>query len=67
MPNVGSFGLTEAQAKEQGYDVAVGKVLRRAGATTVSAYRTGMVKLVGDKSLRRDPRRARRRLEGRPT
>ena len=25
-PNVGSFGLTEAQAREQGYDVVVGKV-----------------------------------------
>ena len=25
-PNVASFGLTEAQAKEQGYDVVVGKV-----------------------------------------
>jgi dihydrolipoamide dehydrogenase len=50
MPNVGSFGLTEAQAKEQGYDVAVGKVpYGVAGATTVYGDRNGMVKLVGDK------------------
>ena len=50
MPNVGSFGLTEAQAKEQGYDVAVGKVpYGVAGATTVYGDRTGMVKLIGDK------------------
>ncbi len=49
-PNVGSFGLTEAQAKEQGYDVAVGKVpYGVAGATTVYGDRTGMVKIVGDK------------------
>ena len=50
MPNVGSFGLTEAQAKEQGYDIAVGKVpYGVAGATTVYGDRSGMVKLVGDK------------------
>src|SRR6202012_4889282 len=35
-PNVASFGLTEAQAREQGYDVAVGKVQYGAvGAGTV--------------------------------
>jgi dihydrolipoamide dehydrogenase len=49
-PNVGSFGLTEAQAKEQGYDLAIGKVpYGVAGATTVYGDRSGMVKLVGDK------------------
>ncbi len=49
-PNVGSFGLTEAQAKEQGHDVAVGKVpYGVVGATTVYGDRTGMVKIVGDK------------------
>jgi dihydrolipoamide dehydrogenase len=50
MPNVASFGLTEAQAKEQGYDVAVGKLQYGAvGAGTVYGDRTGMIKIVGDK------------------
>ena len=49
-PNVASFGLTEAQAREQGYDVTVGKVQYGAvGAGTVYGDRTGMVKVVGDK------------------
>jgi dihydrolipoamide dehydrogenase len=47
---VGSFGLTEAQAREQGYDVTVGKVPYGAvGAGTVYGDRTGLVKLVGEK------------------
>ena len=50
MPNVGSFGLTEAQAREQGHDVVVGKVQYGAvGAGTVYGDRTGLVKIVGDK------------------
>jgi dihydrolipoyl dehydrogenase len=49
-PNVGSFGLTEQQAREQGYDVAVGKVQYGAvGAGTVYGDRTGVIKIVGDK------------------
>ncbi len=49
-PNVASFGLTEAQASEQGHDVVVGKVQYGAvGAGTVYGDRTGMVKVVGDK------------------
>ena len=49
-PNVASFGLTEAQAREQGYDVVVGKVQYGAvGAGTVYGDRTGLVKIVGDK------------------
>jgi dihydrolipoamide dehydrogenase len=49
-PNVGSFGLTEAQAREQGYDVVVGKVQYGAvGAGTVYGDRTGLVKIVGEK------------------
>jgi dihydrolipoamide dehydrogenase len=49
-PNVASFGLTEAQAKEQGHDVVVGKVQYGAvGAGTVYGDRTGLVKLVGEK------------------
>jgi dihydrolipoamide dehydrogenase len=49
-PNVASFGLTEAQAREQGYDVVVGKVPYGAvGAGTVYGDRTGLVKVVGEK------------------
>jgi dihydrolipoamide dehydrogenase len=49
-PNVASFGLTEAQAREQGYDVVVGKVPYGAvGAGTVYGDRTGQVKIIGDK------------------
>ncbi len=49
-PNVASFGLTEAQAKEQGYDVVVGKVPYGAvGAGTVYGDRTGQVKIIGDR------------------
>jgi dihydrolipoamide dehydrogenase len=50
-PNVASFGLTEAQAKEAGHDVVVGKVQYGAvGAGTVYGDRTGMIKIVGDKT-----------------
>jgi dihydrolipoamide dehydrogenase len=49
-PNVGSFGLTEQQAREQGYDVVVGKVPYGAvGGGTVYGDRTGLVKLVGER------------------
>jgi dihydrolipoamide dehydrogenase len=49
-PNVGSFGLTEEQAREQGLDVVVGKVQYGAvGGGTVYGDRSGMVKIVGDK------------------
>jgi dihydrolipoyl dehydrogenase len=49
-PNVASFGLTEAQAREHGHDVVVGKVQYGAvGAGTVYGDRTGLVKIVGDK------------------
>ncbi|CAA9527071.1 MAG: Dihydrolipoamide dehydrogenase [uncultured Solirubrobacteraceae bacterium] len=48
-PNVASFGLTEAQAKEAGYDVVVGKVQYGAvGAGTTYGDRTGLVKVVGE-------------------
>jgi len=48
-PNVGSFGLTEAQAREQGHDVVVGKVSYGAvGGGTVYGDRTGLVKIVGE-------------------
>ena len=49
-PNVASFGLTEAQAKEAGHDVTIGKVQYGAvGGGTVYGDRTGVVKIVGDK------------------
>ncbi len=50
-PNVASFGLTEAQAREAGHDVVVGKVSYGAvGAGTVYGDRTGLVKIVGEKA-----------------
>jgi dihydrolipoamide dehydrogenase len=49
-PNVGSFGLTEEEAREQGFDVVVGKVPYGAvGGGTVYGDRSGMVKLVGER------------------
>jgi dihydrolipoamide dehydrogenase len=49
-PGVGSFGLTEEQAREQGYDVVVGKVPYGAvGGGTVYGDRTGLVKIVGER------------------
>jgi dihydrolipoamide dehydrogenase len=49
-PQVASFGLTEEKAKEEGYDVAVGKVpMGAVGAPTVYGDRGGMIKIVGDK------------------
>jgi dihydrolipoamide dehydrogenase len=49
-PNVGSFGLTEEQAREAGHDVVVGKLQYGAvGAGTVYGDRSGMVKIIGDK------------------
>jgi dihydrolipoamide dehydrogenase len=48
-PNVGSFGLTEAEAREQGHEVVVGKVPYGAvGGGTVYGDRTGLVKIVGE-------------------
>jgi dihydrolipoamide dehydrogenase len=50
MPNVASFGLTEAQAREAGHDVVVGKIQYGAvGAGTVYGDRSGVVKIVGEK------------------
>ena len=49
MPQVASFGLTEAEAKERGLDVVVGKFpMGGVGAATVYGDRKGMVKIVGD-------------------
>lgn len=49
-PQVASFGMTEQEAKDAGYDVVVGKVpMGAVGAPTVYGDRGGMVKIVGDK------------------
>jgi dihydrolipoamide dehydrogenase len=48
-PQVASFGLTEKEARDEGYDVVVGKVpMGAVGAPTVYGDRGGMIKLVGD-------------------
>jgi dihydrolipoamide dehydrogenase len=50
LPNVGSFGLTEAQARDEGHDVVTGKVQYGAvGGGTVYGDRSGVVKLVGER------------------
>jgi dihydrolipoamide dehydrogenase len=50
-PSVGSFGLTEQQARDAGHDVVVGKLQYGAvGAGTVYGDRTGLVKIVGDRT-----------------
>jgi dihydrolipoamide dehydrogenase len=50
LPSVGSFGLTEAEAAEQGYDVVVGKVPYGAvGGGIVYGDRTGLIKIVGER------------------
>jgi dihydrolipoamide dehydrogenase len=50
LPNVGSFGLTEAQAVERGHEVVIGKVNYGAvGGGTVYGDRTGLIKLVGER------------------
>jgi dihydrolipoamide dehydrogenase len=50
LPNVASFGLTEAQAREQDHDVVVGKVPYGAvGAGTLYGDRSGIVKIVGER------------------
>jgi dihydrolipoamide dehydrogenase len=49
-PQVASFGLTEKAARDEGYDVVVGKVpMGAVGAPTVYGDRGGLVKIVGDK------------------
>jgi dihydrolipoamide dehydrogenase len=49
-PNVASFGLTEAQARDAGHDVVIGKVPYGAvGAGTIYGDRSGIVKIVGER------------------
>lgn len=48
-PQVGSVGLTEAQARERGYEVKIGRFPFRANGKAVAAEHTdGMVKVVAD-------------------
>jgi dihydrolipoamide dehydrogenase len=48
-PQVASFGLTEAEAKERGHDVVVGKFgMGGVGAPIVYGDRGGMIKIVGE-------------------
>ncbi|MDQ3147523.1 MAG: FAD-dependent oxidoreductase, partial [Actinomycetota bacterium] len=49
-PQVASFGLTEQEARDAGYDVVVGKVpMGAVGAPVVYGDRGGMIKIVGEK------------------
>ncbi len=48
-PEIGSVGLTEAQAKERGYEVKVGRFpFRASGRALAEGVREGFVKLVAD-------------------
>ncbi len=50
-PQVASFGLTESQAKERGYDVKIGKFpFQASGKARAIAETEGMVKVVADNS-----------------
>jgi dihydrolipoamide dehydrogenase len=50
-PNVASFGLTEEQARDGGHDVVIGKLnFGAVGAGTVYGDRSGLVKIVGDRT-----------------
>lgn len=49
-PQVAYVGLTEAQARERGYDIKVGKFpFSASGHATIRTERTGFVKIVADK------------------
>ncbi len=49
-PEIGHVGLTEAQARERGYDVKVGKFpFAASGHAAILNERTGFVKIVADK------------------
>ncbi|HNP86038.1 MAG TPA: dihydrolipoyl dehydrogenase [Kouleothrix sp.] len=49
-PEIASVGLTEAQAREQGYDVKIGKFPFSAnGKATILGQRNGFIKIVAEK------------------
>ena len=67
-PTSASFGLTEAQAREQGHDVVIGKVPYGAvGAGTVYGDRSGHRQARRRAPLRRAARRPHRRRSARPS
>jgi dihydrolipoamide dehydrogenase len=70
-PNVGSFGLTEEQAREQGYDVVVGKVPYGAellGGHIVGARATELIQeLVNVRALEGGYAEVGRIIHGHPT
>jgi dihydrolipoamide dehydrogenase len=50
LPEIGSIGLTEAKARERGYDVAVGKFpFSASGKARILNETSGFVKIVGEK------------------
>ena len=64
-PQIGSVGLTEAQAKEKGYTVKVGKFPFSANSkASIVGSHEGFVKVVADCEVRRDSRRAHHRPAG---
>jgi len=49
-PEIGSVGLTEAKAREQGYDVKIGKFpFSASGKARILGEEEGFVKVVGEK------------------
>jgi dihydrolipoamide dehydrogenase len=51
VPEVAAVGLTEGQAREQGYDVTVGKFMfRPLGKAMASTHQDGFVKVVAEKT-----------------
>ena len=55
-PGIGSVGLTEAQARAQGYQVKVGRFpFAGDSKATILGRHDGFVKVVSDETIRRDP------------
>ena len=64
-PQVASVGLTEAQAREQGMEVKVGKFpFMASGKALGLGDREGFIKVVGRSGIRRDPGRSHDRARG---
>lgn len=54
LPEVGSIGLTEKEAKEKGYEILVGKFpLMACGKAVASGDMEGVFKIIADKSTRK--------------
>ena len=64
-PGIGSVGLTEAQARAQGFKVKVGKFPFAGNShATILGHHEGFVKVVADEKLRRDSGRPHHRPGG---